>query len=98
MASRQLIGRYFSVLLLTFSSDERNARAIHDEAAKHRGSHLRHTPWWLSHTHRSAPQSLIALAQEYIVHNISVGAVDVEPVWETGLNDFIPTPDRFVGE
>ena len=35
-------------------------------------------------------QDLIQLASDYLAHNISVGAIDVDSTWETGFNDFIP--------
>ena len=40
-------------------------------------------------------QDLLQLVDDYMAHNISVGALDVDSTWETGFNDFIPNTPMY---
>lgn len=54
-----------------------------------------HYHWvWLAHGGNGSAD-LIQLAEDYIAHNISVGAIDADSTWETGFNDFIPTTTMY---
>jgi len=57
-------------------------------------------PSW-AHSHMvwasagTPPLQILALADAYAAHNISVGAVNVDSGWATGFNSFEPTPAFF---
>ncbi len=54
-----------------------------------------HKHWvWLS-SDRANQSSMLAYAQEYLDHNISVGAVDIDSAWSTGFNNFIINTEKY---
>eukprot|EP01147_Barroeca_monosierra_P009809 gene9809-2002_t len=54
-----------------------------------------HHHWvWLSHG-GSGQDDCVQLARDYIAHNISVGAVDIDSTWEIGFNNFKFDTSRF---
>lgn len=52
-----------------------------------------HMVWW--DAGRDNQTSALELVDEYLAHNISVGAVELDSGWSTGFNNFIPNPKKF---
>lgn len=49
-----------------------------------------HWVWLSSGGGRSNQTSVVQFAKEFLMRNISVGAVDVDSGWATGFNNFVP--------
>jgi hypothetical protein len=58
----------------------------HDWAHKH---------WVWNHNGNNYQDKTYELVQGYLDHNIPVGAVDIDSMWETQFNNFEPNTDRF---
>ncbi|EDQ92110.1 uncharacterized protein MONBRDRAFT_22946 [Monosiga brevicollis MX1] len=54
-----------------------------------------HHHWvWLDHGGNGQADCL-ELAHDYISHNITIGAMDIDSTWEQGFNNFIPDTNKF---
>lgn len=54
-----------------------------------------HAHWvWLPSS-KSNASSMTAYAAEYAAHNITVGAVNLDSLWSTGVDNFIPDPHKY---
>lgn len=48
-----------------------------------------------NHNSNTNQDKVYELVQDYLAHNIPVGAVDIDSMWETQFNNFEPDPSRF---
>jgi alpha-glucosidase (family GH31 glycosyl hydrolase) len=54
-----------------------------------------HKHWVWNHNGNNYQDKTVELVQGYLDHDIPVGAVDIDSMWETAFNNFEPDTSRF---
>jgi alpha-glucosidase (family GH31 glycosyl hydrolase) len=54
-----------------------------------------HKHWVWNHNSENYQDNTMKLVNDYLEHNIPVGGVDIDSMWETAFNNFQPDPTRF---
>ncbi|EGD82550.1 hypothetical protein PTSG_03202 [Salpingoeca rosetta] len=87
-----------AVLLLCLASTAGAAAVVVDAATHVKAAAYpdwAHHHWvWLDHGGNGQADCL-QLAKDYMAHNITVGAVDIDSTWEVGFNNFEFNTDKF---